>query len=261
MKPSTVFLGEMTNPEVEAYLRLKGEQAIAIIPVGSTEQHGPHGPLATDTLVPTEIARRIAPKVGAVVGPPVTYGLSYPHAGFTGVVYLRQATFASLIEDLCENYARMGFRRIVFLNGHWDNTYPIAFACANAAEKMPAGTRAFPITYWESMDREETEEFFVLHANRSEISAVLAISPALVDMDVANVELPPFPETSAPTAVHTAFFYPNPGSIKWASKSGTWGDARQASAEFGERFLEVVSASTVRLLDDIERTFAAMPAR
>jgi creatinine amidohydrolase len=258
MKPATVFLGEMTNPEVEAFLK---DHSTVIVPVGSTEQHGPHGPLATDTLVPIEIARRIAPEVGAAVGPPVTYGLSYPHAGFTGVVYLRQSTFAALIEDLCENYARMGFRRIVFLNGHWDNTYPIAFACANAADKMPADARAYPITYWESMNAEETAEYFVLHANRSEISAVLAINPALVDMDVANVELPPLPETSAPAAVHAAFFYPNPGSMRWASKSGTWGDARDASVEFGQRFLDIVSASTVRFIHDIERTFAAMPPR
>jgi len=258
MKPPTVFLGEMTNREVEAFL---ADHHTVIIPTGSTEQHGPHGPLATDTLVPTEIARRIAPAIGAVVGPPVTYGLSYPHAGFTGVVSLRQSTFAALIEDLCVNYARMGFTRIVFLNGHWDNTYPIAFACANAADKMPVTARAFPITYWDSMSPEETAEFFILHANRSETSAVLAINPDLVDMELANAELPPFPDASAPTAVHTAFFYPNPGSIRWASASGTWGDARDASVEFGERFLDVVTAATVRLFNDIEQAFAAMPPR
>jgi len=258
MKPPTVILGEMTNPEVESFLK---EHHTVIVPVGSTEQHGPHGPLATDTIVPMEIARRIAPQVGAVVGPPVTYGLSYPHLGFTGVVSLRQSTFAALIEDLCENYARMGFRRIVFLNGHWDNTHPIAYACANAAEQMPLGARAFPITYWDSMNAEETEEFRVLHANRSEMSAVMAINPQLVDMEVANVELPPFPDYAAPAAAHTAFFYPNPGSIKWATQSGTWGDARDSSVEFGQRFLDVVCASVIRLLGEIEQAFAAMPAR
>ena len=56
------------------------------MPVGSTEQHGPHGPLLTDVLVPNEVARRVAPQVKAAVAPTVNYGLSYPHAGFTGVV-------------------------------------------------------------------------------------------------------------------------------------------------------------------------------
>ena len=58
MKPPTVFLGEMTNPEVEAFLK---KHHTVIVPTGATEQHGPHGPLLTDVLIPQEIARRIAP--------------------------------------------------------------------------------------------------------------------------------------------------------------------------------------------------------
>jgi creatinine amidohydrolase/Fe(II)-dependent formamide hydrolase-like protein len=61
--------------------------------------------------------------------------------------------------------------------------------------------------------------------------------------------------------VHTAFFFSSPGSVHRATRSGTWGDARQATAEFGARYLEVVVGSTIRMLDDIERTFEAMPAR
>ena len=97
MKPPTVFLGEMTNPEVEAFLR---DHQTVIVPTGSTEQHGPHGPLLTDVLVPIEVARRVAPRVGAVVAPSINYGLSYPHAGFTGVVHIRIPTFMALIEDV-----------------------------------------------------------------------------------------------------------------------------------------------------------------
>jgi creatinine amidohydrolase len=261
-KPPTVFLGEMTNPEVEAFLR--GHDTV-IVPVGSTEQHGPHGPLLTDALVPTEVARRVAPQVGAVVGPTVNYGLSYPHAGFVGVVYLRMSTYAALIEDLCAGYATMGFRRIVFLNGHYDNTYAIAYACASAAERLPAGTRAFPVNYWDGMTPEEGAEFFGptsgLHANRAETSAAMAIDAALVDLDAANAEMPPFPEVGNAAAVHTAFFFSAPGSVHRATHSGTWGDARDASVEYGERYLDVVTAATRRMLDDIERTFAAMPPR
>src|SRR6478752_7641193 len=114
MKPPTVFLGEMTSPEVEAFLAA-GHDTV-IVPTGSTEQHGPHGPLLTDVLVPTEVARRIAPAVGAAVAPSINYGLSYPHDGFTGVVRLRVPTFEALIEDLCVSLATVGFKRIVFLN-------------------------------------------------------------------------------------------------------------------------------------------------
>jgi creatinine amidohydrolase len=262
MKPPTVFLGEMTNPEVEAFLR---DHDTVIVPVGSTEQHGPHGPLLTDVLVPTEIARRIAGDVDAVVAPTINYGLSYPHAGFTGVVHLRIPTFMAIIEDLCVSLAAVGFRRIVFLNGHYDNTYAIAYACASAADRMPAEVRAYPVNYWDGMSADEAAEFFGpstgLHANRGETSAVLAINPALVDMDAANAEMPPFPEVTSPAAVHTAFFFSAPGSVHRATHSGTWGDARDATAEFGERYLEVVTKATIRLLDDIERTFQAMPNR
>jgi creatinine amidohydrolase/Fe(II)-dependent formamide hydrolase-like protein len=61
--------------------------------------------------------------------------------------------------------------------------------------------------------------------------------------------------------VHTAFFFSAPGSVYRATHSGTWGDARESTAEFGERYLGVVVASTIRMLDDIERTFEAMPER
>jgi creatinine amidohydrolase len=262
MKPPTVFLGEMTNPEVEAFLQ---HHQTVIVPIGSTEQHGPHAPLLTDVLIPVEVARRVAPRIGGLVAPPINYALSYPHAGFTGVVQLRIATFMAVIEDLCASLATVGFRRIVFLNGHYDNTYAIAYACANAAERMPADVRAFPINYWDGMTPAEAGEFFDpstgLHANRGETSAVLAINPALVDMDRANVEMPPFPDVANGGPVHTAFFFSAPGSVHRATRSGTWGDPRQATAEFGNRYLEVVVESTIRMLDDIDRTFEAMPRR
>ena len=179
MKPPTVFLGEMTSPEVERFL---ADHDTVIVPVGSTEQHGPHGPLLTDALVPTEVARRVAPDVGAVVAPTINYGLSYPHVGFTGLVHVRIPTFMAFVEDVVAGLAAIGFRRIVLLNGHYDNTYALAYACANVADRLPEGTRAFPINYWDGITAEEAAEFFGatsgLHANRGETSAVLAINPA-----------------------------------------------------------------------------------
>ena len=262
MKPPTVFLGEMTNLELEVFL---AAHDTVIVPTGSTEQHGPHGPLLTDVLVPNEVARRVAPRVGAVVAPTINYGLSYPHIGFTGVVHIRIPTFMALVEDVAVSLAAIGFRRIVFLNGHYDNTMAIAYACANAAPRLPAGARAFPVNYWDGMTATEAAEFFDpsngLHANKGETSAVMAIDADLVDLDAANAEMPPFPEVTNGAAVHTAFFFTTPGSVHRATHSGTWGDARESNAEFGRRYLDVVTEATVRSLDDIERTFAAMPAR
>ncbi len=262
MKRETVFLGEMTDREVEAFLR---DHDTVIVPVGSTEQHGPHAPLATDVLIPVEVARRVAPRIGALVAPSVNYALSYPHVGFTGVVTIRIPTFMALVEDLCTALAAAGFRRIVFLNGHYDNTYAIAYACANVADRLPAGTTTYPVNYWDGMTAEEAAEFFDpsngLHANKGETAAVLAIDDGLVDMELANREFPPFPEVTSPAPVHTAFFFSAPGSVHRATRSGTWGDAREATPEFGEAYLKVVTEATIRIIDDVERTKAAMPER
>jgi creatinine amidohydrolase len=263
MKPATVFLGEMTNPEVEAFLK---QHHTVIVPTGATEQHGPHAPLLTDVLIPQEIARRVAPQVGAVVAPPISYALSYPHVGFTGLVHIRIPTFMAVIEDLCAAFANVGFKRIVFLNGHYDNTYAIAYACANAAEKLPKDVKAFPVNYWDGMTAEEGAEYSGLkngmHANAAETSAVMAIDPKLVDLEHANAEFPPFPEFTVNSGpVHTAFFFTSPGSVYWATKSGTWGDARNANAKDGERYIEAGVRSTLAVLENIEKTFAAMPRR
>jgi creatinine amidohydrolase len=263
MKPATVFLGEMTNPEVEAFLETGHT---VIVPTGATEQHGPHGPLLTDVLIPQEVARRIAPAIKAVVAPPINYALSYPHVGFTGLVHIRIPTFMALIEDLCASFARSGFTRIIFLNGHYDNTYAIAYGCANAAEKMPTDVKAFPVNYWDGFTAADVAEWSGLknglHANLAETSAVLAINPNLVDMDRANAEFPPFPEYTVNTGpVHTAFFFTSPGSVYWATKTGTWGDARKSTAEAGERYIAAGVRSTLAVLDNLEKTFAAMPPR
>jgi creatinine amidohydrolase len=261
MKPQTVFLGEMTTLEVENFLK---KHQMVIIPVGATEQHGPHCALLTDVLIPQEVARRAAPTLGALVAPPVNYALSYPHVGFTGLVHIQIPTFMALIEDLARAFAAVGFKRIVFLNGHYDNTYALAYACANAAYHLPKDVRAFPINYWDGMPAEVAGKYTSLekgmHANAAETGAILRINPDLVDMDKANSEFPPFPEfTVNPGGVHTAFFFSSPGSVFRATKSGTWGDATKATPELGEAYLADSVTSTIAVLENIEKTFEAMP--
>jgi len=181
-------------------------------------------------------------------------------------VQIRIPTFMALIADLCASFAASGFRRIIFLNGHYDNTYAIAYACADAAERMATGVKAFPVNYWDGLTADEVAEFSGLkngmHANAAETSAVLAINANLVDLERANAEFPPFPEFTVNMApVHTAFFFASPGSVYRATQSGTWGDARKATPEMGERYIAAGVRSTLAVLDNIEKTFAAMPDR
>lgn len=263
MKPPTVFLAELTERELEEFLR---EHHTVLVPTGSTEQHGPHSPLGTDVLIPQEICRRVAPKIGAVVAPPIAYGLSYPHKGFRGAFGVSIDTFLSTISDLCLSFADVGFRRIVFVNGHFDNTLAIAYGCARVADRLPEGTRAFPLNYWDGLPPERSGQYISLekgmHANEGEVSAVLAINPDLVDMEQTNTEFPRFPGyKTAAGPVHTAFFLTAPGSVYRITRSGTWGDATQASAEKGRQFLDWIEEAVLMLLEDIERTFRELPVR
>ena len=105
MKAPTVFLGELTNSELESWLE---KSSTVIIPVGAVEQHGPHSAMLTDVIIPTEIARRVAPRLEALVAPPVSYALSYPHTGFRGVAQIRILTFMALIEELVCHFCRDG---------------------------------------------------------------------------------------------------------------------------------------------------------
>ncbi len=264
MKKPSVFLAENTNLEIEAFLQ---EHSTIYIPVGATEQHGPHAPVGTDVFLPQEIARRVCERQGnALVAPPLAYCLSYPHRGFTSEFSLSIETFMGVIRDLALSFAKAGFKRIVFLNGHYDNTYALAYACAQAAEKLPADARAFPFNYWDGLTPAQgatmTEGGTDMHAGANETSMLLALDPALVDMSRANTELLNFPETITKSpALHTAFFFSSPGSVWRATKSGTWGDATKATAEKGEQYLEWAVASVINLMSDIEKTFAALPKR
>lgn len=264
MKPKSVFLADITNRELEQFLQ---QHHTIYIPVGATEQHGPHSPVSTDVLIPQEIARRVAQRQGnALVAPALPYTLSYPHRGFACEFSLSIETFMATIRDLALSFARAGFKRIVFLNGHYDNTYAIAYACAQAAGQLPKDAKAFPFNYWDGMSAEQwgqsTEGGKGLHAGAGEVSMILAIRPELVDRHLLNTEFPSFPDTITKSpALHTAFFFSSPGSVYEMTKSGTWGDATKATAEQGEQFLEWGVESVINLMADIEKTFEELPCR
>lgn len=118
---------------------------------------------------------------------------------FTSEFSLGIEPFMAVIRDLALSFAKAGFKRVVFLNGHYDNSYALAYACAQVAEKMPDGAKAFPFNYWDGLTPEQwglmTENGKGLHAGEGEVSTLRAINPRLVDMAKTNVEFPSFPET------------------------------------------------------------------
>lgn len=145
-------LHDMTWPEVEAYLQHSDG---LIIPIGSTEQHGPSGAIGTDAMVAEAVARECGVRAGCLVGPLLSLGVAEHHMGFPGTVSLRPSTLIALLRDYTDSLARHGFGRFFFINGHGGNiaTLKAAFseiqACRHtAASYQLAGVPRCTLANW-----------------------------------------------------------------------------------------------------------------
>jgi creatinine amidohydrolase len=172
-----VNLAQLRSPQIP---ELGG--AVALLPVGAVEPHGPHAPLGTDTLISEGICRRAAAAAGAVVLPTLPYGVTRYGAAFPGAVGVSEATLRALVVDVCEAALEQGFRAVVIVNSHFE---PEQVATLRAA----AGDLGDRVALLDLTRRANatrlTREFQdgSCHAGRYETSLVLAEAPALVDAE------------------------------------------------------------------------------
>jgi mycofactocin precursor peptide peptidase len=191
-----------------------------LVPVGSTEQHGPHLPLATDTAVAVAVASRVP---GVLVAPAVAYGASGEHEGFAGTVSIGHAALRLLLVELGRSAARWA-GRTVFVNGHGGNVATLADAVA-LLRYEGRDAAWFACVPPGAVDA---------HAGRTETSLVLALDPARVGPGAA---------AGNPTPLAALLPALRAGGVAAVSPNGVLGDPAGASAAEGERALAGMAAA------------------
>jgi creatinine amidohydrolase/Fe(II)-dependent formamide hydrolase-like protein len=239
-----------TWPEVEAQLR---RSRGVVIPIGSTEQHGPNGLLGTDALCP-EIISRAADKdaPGILIGPTFNVGQAQHHMGFPGTITLRPSTMIAALNDWIASLVRHGFSRIYFLNGHGGNiaTIEAAFAEAYAAWSLRGEPAPFACklrNWWElpgvgELARELYPHGHGSHATPSEVAITWHAYPD-------RVQRPAFSPKVAPEGpIRDA------GDFRGRFPDGRIGsDPTQATPEDGAK---LVAAAAAALITEARAFFA-----
>src|SRR5260370_3906306 len=136
-----IVLSECTLGDVEAQLR---ESPKVIVPVGSTEQHGPHAPFGTDSILATEVSMRLARRINALVAPTLTYGISGDHRGYAGFPFVSPQTLTALVQDVLLSLSGGGFREIIFVNGHYTHSISLSAAIMASTSNTPAAIASVP---------------------------------------------------------------------------------------------------------------------
>ncbi|KPI05280.1 Creatininase [Actinobacteria bacterium OK074] len=214
-----------------------------VLPFGAYEQHGPHLPLATDTLMADALARRVAARAGALLLPAVAYGETSNNAGFPGTIPLSFDTVRAITLDICAALHRHGARHLIVVNGDFGNQAPLRLAAREARERygMPVLVVDYPGLAEVAATVCDTEPagpgFF--HADEVETSVVLAVAAHAVHQERAVAEYPDFPPT------YPALF----AGLETLSASGVFGDPTTATAAKGEALLAGLTDAAVRLVD------------
>jgi len=176
-----LILQEMSWSDVKEYLKTSD---MVIIPLGSTEQHGPHMPLGSDYYEAMGMSKLISIRTGVVVAPVLLSGYSVYHSGFPGALSLKPETMEQVLYETAEMLMRYGFRRFMFFNYHGGNN----IAQNRVIHRINQTTEsiAVAIGHGGSIQKEEEEEFFDWHAGIDETSIMLYFKPELVKMEKAQ---------------------------------------------------------------------------
>jgi creatinine amidohydrolase len=210
------------------------EHEILLVPVGATEQHGPHLPLTTDTDIAEAIVGGAAARHGhLLVAPALAYGSSGEHQDFTGTISIGQEATELVLVELGRS-AGTDFAHVIVVSAHGGNAVPLARAMERLADEGQ------PVTAWSPAWRGD------LHAGRTETSLMLAIAPDRVAIDRA--------EAGDPRPISDLLPILRDRGVRSVCGNGVLGDPAGATVEEGRRLLDVA-------IDDLVGTAVRLGGR
>jgi creatinine amidohydrolase len=240
----------LTAPDIRA-VAARGN-ALATLPVGSLEQHGPHLPVITDTLTAWQVsiraARLAAPGVPVLVLPGMWTGMSEHHLPFGGTISLNFAEFRGVLTGIVRSLRAIGFARLLIVNGHGGNIDPLAVAARELAVEY-----ALPIavtTPWHDAAKQvaallESAER-VQHACEGETSVMLAMTAETVRTDRFEEAMRQSPPPIEGRPNYSRFW----SFSERAPSTGVRGDPRPATAAKGEQLLDAMAAAVAEAMRD-----------
>ena len=255
--PPHRFFPYLTWTEIQA---LPDKENIVVIqPMGAIEQHGPHLPIAVDSVISVGVLGKALEKLEAQIPayalPCLYYGKSNEHSGFPGTITLTANTLLTLLKEIADSLYQSGFRKLIFMNSHGGQPQILEIAARDIHEKYPDFS-IFPLFTWrvpqvaaELLTPEELE--YGIHAGDGETSLMLALLPEQVKLERAVKEYPPnLPQNSLLSLEGNL---PFAWLIRELSKSGVIGDATVATKEKGDRLLESLSEGWARVIKEVHQ--------
>lgn len=250
-----LYYAHLAWPQLEARLRAP-RSTVLLFPVGATEPHGPHAPLATDMVISMGICRRVAralrddPEMYALILPPLSYGVTRYSAGFPGPIHISEQALEAVLTDICASLIAQGFRHIMLVNNHFEPEHVATLHRSIDTVLERTGTL---VGFLDLTRRERaaalTEEFqkAECHAGQYETSLVLADHPDLVDAAVMRT-LPYVPVNLARVIRSGLKDFRAMGLVQ--AYNGAPGDA---TAEEGEASFAILTQMLIALMRDLVR--------
>lgn len=229
-----------SRPALEEEIK-QNRNIVALIPVGSLEQHGMHLPFGTDSIIVTEIARRVEKLTDAILFPTIYYGFSAHHVSFAGTVSIRPENLIGLFSDIISSIAGSGIKKILFLNGHGGkngggNTGLLQVAAEEGMIRFPE-VRISVVNYWDNLPSEFLKKIDDYHAGYTETSTIMAIDSSLAGKGA-----------KMPNYTDSLF---SPENYRLLTQEGSFGNTENVDDKIGKEILEICSKKLSEKINEV----------